>query len=114
MLQTVLDKQSNLCVALDCNTAAEILRLADMIGPEVVAMKLHRDVVFDWTNNTSEQLKELSAKHNFLLFEDRKLADIGNTVRLQAKECVEWADLVTVHGVAAPGTLEGLQRACPE
>ena len=36
---------------------------------------------------------QLAEQHSFLLFEDRKLADIGNTVRLQADIFIRWADL---------------------
>ena len=46
-------------------------------------------------------LKELAEKHDFLLFEDRKLADIGKTVEEQMRgpfQIASWADLVTVHG----------------
>ena len=113
LLQAVLDKRSNLCVSIDSTSQAEVLRVAEAVGPEAVVVKLHRDVVADWTEGTARRLAELAAAHSFLLLEDRKLADIGNTVRLQAAAAAGgWAELVTVHGVAGPGTLEGLAAAC--
>ncbi len=39
------------------------------------------------------ELSQLAEQQSFLLFEDRKLADIGNTVRLQAAKFTRWADL---------------------
>lgn len=59
------------------------------------------------------ELKRLGEMHKFLLFEDRKFADIGKTVQLQFREGVyrisEWADLVTVHGVPGNGVIQGLK-----
>ena len=59
----------------------------------------------DWTKETEQKLRSLADQDNFLLFEDRKYADIGATVALQAAGTVTWADLVTVHGVAGPGVI---------
>jgi len=114
VFQIMLEKESNLCVAVDCNTASELLGVVEKVGPHVVVVKLHQDVVTDWTQETEKQLLTMASKYNFLLFEDRKLADIGNTVRLQAERVVGWADLVTVHGVGGPGVLEGVMTAAKE
>jgi len=112
LLRAMVAQSSNLCVSIDCTTSEEMLRLADLVGPQVVLVKLHRDVISDWTETTEAELLSLATKHGFLLFEDRKLADIGNTVKLQANAAAgDWAELVTVHGVAGPGTLEGLASA---
>jgi len=111
VFQIMMEKESNLCVAVDSKTAGEVLSVVEKVGPHVAIVKLHQDVVTDWTHETEKQLMTMASKYNFLLFEDRKLADIGNTVRLQAERVVGWADLVTVHGVGGPGVLEGVMSA---
>ena len=68
--------------------------------------------MLDWDKNRINELKEAAQKHNFLLFEDRKFADIGNTVQAQINEGLysisAWADFVTVHGLPGPGLLQAL------
>ena len=54
----------------------------------------------------------MAEKHNFLLMEDRKFADIGNTCTLQlgggAHRIADWADMVTVHALPGPSILKSL------
>lgn len=107
-------KQSTLCLAADLTKADAILELADLVGPHIVILKTHVDIVEDFNDDFVKKLKELAKKHEFLLMEDRKFADIGNTVSLQYKKGIykiaEWADIVTVHAIAGKSTLDGLQN----
>ena len=68
---------------------------------------------FSLFQNDFKKLLDLSKKHGFLLFEDRKFSDIGNTVKMQYSQGVhsisDWAHLVTVHGISGQGVLDGLK-----
>lgn len=56
----------------------------------------------------------MAQKHNFLIFEDRKLIDIGNTVKKQYHEGAlrlsEWADIVNLSVLGGEGIIEALDQ----
>jgi uridine monophosphate synthetase len=100
LLETALTKQSNLIASADVTTTQELLDLADKVGPHIIALKTHIDIISDFEyEKTILPLKALATQHNFLLMEDRKFADIGNTQELQFTSGVfritAWADFVT-------------------
>lgn len=100
LLETALTKKSNLIASADVTTTQELLALAEKVGPHIIALKTHIDIISDFDyEKTIIPLKEIAAKHQFLLMEDRKFADIGNTQELQFTSGVfkitDWADFVT-------------------
>lgn len=115
LFEIMVSKESNLCVAADLTTAGEILDLATLIGPHICVLKTHVDIITDFDKNFVDNLKSLAEKHNFLIMEDRKFADIGNTVALQYAEGIykigSWADLVTVHSLPGASILKALKKA---
>ncbi|XP_044574704.1 uridine 5'-monophosphate synthase isoform X1 [Cotesia glomerata] len=115
LLQLMDMKETTLCLAADLTKADEIVDLAKLAGPHIAVLKIHVDIIEDFNQDFINQLKNLSEKHKFLIMEDRKFGDIGNTVSLQYSKGVykiaEWADLITVHPVAGPGILDGLKNA---
>lgn len=41
-------------------------------------LKTHVDIIEDFEPSLIERLQELSMNHDFIIFEDRKFADIGS------------------------------------
>ena len=109
-------KKTRLCVSLDLVNTAQLLNLADQVGPYVCMVKTHIDILSDFTWDSVVGLKKLAQKHDFLIFEDRKFADIGRTVKHQCAggiyKIAQWADLINAHVLPGPGIIEGLREAC--
>lgn len=112
-------KASNLCLSADVATARELLYLADKIGPFIVVLKTHYDMVSGWDfsreTGTGARLGALARKHGFLIFEDRKFGDIGNTVEMQyiggSARIIEWAHIVNVNMVPGKASVTSLADA---
>lgn len=87
------------------------------------------DIISDFDQDLIKQLQELSVRHDFVIFEDRKFADIGktsanvaciaisyrltgNTVALQYSSGVykiaSWSHITNAHPVPGPSVITGL------
>ena len=111
LLEIALEKKSNLIASADVISTAELLDFAEKVGPHIVALKTHIDILTDFDpDQTILPLKDLAAKHNFLLMEDRKFADIGSTQELQFSyglyKISNWADLVTAQVIGGYQSLD--------
>ncbi len=115
-------KQTNLILALDVTRQADFFRILEQVAPHLLMVKTHVDLLEDYSPEFVPRLQELAQRHELLILEDRKFADIGNTVRGQYRggpfRIAEWAQFVTVHALPGPGILAGLfdgleqDRAC--
>lgn len=119
LLRLIHIKRTNLCVSADVTTTNELLRIAEEVGDHICILKTHADIISDFGEKTIRGLNEISRRKKFLVFEDRKFMDIGNTVQLQYTSgplsIVRWAPIVnaTIHSGAAiiPALAEAAQKA---
>jgi orotidine 5'-phosphate decarboxylase subfamily 1 len=113
LFSLMAQKKTNLALANDETDPKKFLELAEKAGPELAILKTHIDVLNQFTPEITKKLLELAKRHNFMIFEDRKFADIGNTVRLQYSEgiyrIVDWANFVNLHIVPGPGIIDAIK-----
>lgn len=114
LLALMEKKKTNLCFNPDVVSQKDFLALTDLAGPHICILKTHIDILEDFDSAFIPKLKELSQKHHFLLFEDRKFADIGTIVSYQYEKglykIASWADITNAHSIAGPGIIEGLKK----
>ncbi|KAG0127156.1 Orotidine 5'-phosphate decarboxylase domain-containing protein [Tuber indicum] len=121
LLQIMAQKRTNLCLSVDNTDPEKILALVRQLGPKICLLKTHIDIIaFPPTTAASSiksfttKLQELSREHAFMIFEDRKFADIGSTVQHQYRggvyEIASWADITNAHAVPGPGIIRGLKE----
>lgn len=107
-------KETNLCLALDETDPERFLAIAEVVGPEIAVLKTHVDTIEGFTGKVTVELANIARDRNFMIFEDRKFADIGQIVKNQYTKgvfhIIEWADIVNAHALPGPGIIDGLRE----
>lgn len=114
LLALMEQKRTNLALVGDVTSGEELLHLANTLGQYLCVLKTHIDIIEDFHPSLLSQLRQAAERHQFLLFEDRKFADIGNTALQQYQGGIyrisDWAHLTNAHGLPGPGLIEALQK----
>ncbi len=112
LLKIIEQKQSRLVLSLDVDNQRDFFNILEQTAPHIVMLKTHVDILSDFDSSFIEKLKYYAHAFDFMIFEDRKFADIGNTVKKQYRGGIykisQWSDFVTVHGIPGDGILKGL------
>lgn len=115
LFQLLHDKKTNLALSADVTDCETLLNLAETLGDEICVLKTHVDILSDFTIEFTHALSQIARRKKFFIFEDRKFADIGNTVQQQYAgglyHIVEWADIINAHTLPGPGIISGLRQA---
>jgi uridine monophosphate synthetase len=110
--EKIHQKKSNLILSLDVNSQHEFFNILEKTAEHIVMLKTHVDILSDFNEEFILKLIAYSKKYHFMVFEDRKFADIGNTVKSQYQNGMykikDWAEFITVHAVSGEGILQGL------
>lgn len=121
LFRIIDEKKTNLIVSIDESDPTKILQLTYTIAPYVCAIKFHSDI---WDNSTPwnqlasfrKLMYERSKTDNFMIFEDRKFADIGAIVQKQYQQIQNnyynsnTIDIVTVLPCAGRGTIDAIKK----
>lgn len=102
--EIVKTKDSKICLSVDVSTLEELYNIINELGDYICVLKIHHDIISDFNvnlQNTIDTLINLKNKHNFLIWEDRKFADIGMVMKRQVEtHIIKWADLISVHPIS--------------
>jgi uridine monophosphate synthetase len=113
LCELMAEKKTNLCFSADISDPHTLLNLVEVVGSEICLLKTHVDILTRFDKTWIQSLQNLAKKQAFLIFEDRKFADIGHTVQQQygggLYHIADWADIVNAHIVPGPGIIEGLK-----
>lgn len=77
---------------------ANLLRLAEELGPHITAFQIQADIIDDWSDYTIEQLTFLSKRYGFILWEGSRI--LNSTINFMGRGSANWdqrrvlADLV--------------------
>jgi len=108
-----LSDKGKLCFAADCSFFINIFAHADRLRDKISVLKLHPDIVADWSKTAVAKLINLGEKYNVKLWVDLKLCDISHVMIEQMRQ-YKWADLISVMSIVGEDTIGRLEEEANE
>lgn len=113
-LQNIIKtKNTKIILSCDVTTMDSLAYYADLCGPYICILKVHTDIIDNFSVGLMLYIRKLAEIHNFLIMEDRKFGDIGYTLNKQLTgifKYTEWCDLVTAYPYIGQAGLDVFAR----
>ena len=107
--ETIIKKQSNICVSLDYARFEDIIGAIEILKDKIVMVKTHCDIIQNYSDEFMEKMVKICEENDIFIFEDRKFADIGNTFRQQFTGGIyrikDWCDITNFHTLVGEGII---------
>jgi len=101
LITIIKEKKTNLVFSADIHDFFKLVKIVSKIGKHICILKIHCDIIENFNLEKATILKKLAEEQQFLIFEDRKFTDIGNTFINQYTQgsfkISEWADIITIN-----------------
>lgn len=107
-LKIIIGKKTNICLALDIPEWDRFFDVLEKIASRICMVKIHLDIMKNTTPEHLNQLRRLAEMEEFMIWEDRKFCDIGNTNRMQLERLLEM-ELIDFVSVNPCGGLKSLE-----
>lgn len=81
--QIISKKKTAVCLSLDINNWQLGRELVHLAGNYICMLKIHPELIEDWTPDTRDEIKNLAIKYDFQIMCDQKMADVPKIVERQ-------------------------------
>ena len=113
-IRDLIKIKGKICLALDVSTLKELFYYIELLGNKICILKLHYDIIIDFNKDidyTIEKLNSYKKEYNFLIWEDRKFADIGYIMEKQINLHIsKWADIISLHPIVGYKSIENIKN----
>ena len=110
----IIQKKSNICISLDYTKSKDILDTLEKVKNNIIMIKLHCDIIEDFSISFIEKLTKICQSNNILIFEDRKFSDIGSTFVKQFTgghyKISSWCNITNFHSIVGDGLIKEFSK----
>ena len=109
LIRLVNRKKTNIIFSCDLTSMEDILEYAKLLGPYICMIKIHSDIIKDFTLDGITILYCLGIEYDFFIMEDRKFGDLADTLKKQIngnQQYTQWCDYVTAYPYIGESGLE--------
>jgi|UniRef100_A0A6C0BYK4 uridine monophosphate synthetase len=98
--------------AADTGTMKALFTGLDKYGSKIAVLKIHIDTYCDYSHENIVKLQSYKEKYGFMIWEDRKFADIGDIMKQQIRNSIysylDWVDIFSIHGLVGSESINAV------